>query len=242
MSKIMRMALIGLVGATLILDAQPLFADGCPSTVNDSVRVRPLEQAKPVTLDYQLGAFAVLSGVETLPSIDMTPLLAVGTNTVSLTAIDAQNTAWVRSNLPCASSLRLVMIVEGHGGELQTVVTPMPIPTYGPIPTRTRAATTMDAIIAPTPTTLHTDKIVNTGEDVPLVTEDATSKPWMSLLRRTLISLVLLAFIWALILGDVRGWWQGLRRLAQRVDIGAPLHRTQIWWRWLLQKKREWLG
>ncbi len=241
MVNLRQLTLIGLLSAALVLDAPPLFADSCPSTVNDSVRVRPLEQAKLVTLDYQPGQSAVPSGVETLPSIDMTPLLAVGANTVNLTAVDGQDTAWVQSNLPCASSPRLVMIVKGHGSGLQTVVTPMPIPTYGPIPTLTPTATTMDAIIAPTPAAMHTDKIINT-EDMPLVTEDATSKPWMSLLRRTLISLALLAVIWTLILGDVRSWWQGLRRLAQRVDIGARLQRMHVWWQCLLQKKREWLG
>lgn len=255
MANVKQLALIGLLSTALLLDPQPVFAGGCTHSVNDGAQLHRLEHAKPVTLDYQAGQSALLSGnedgsadlaghsvvgiefapsgqmigygVETLPPIDVTPLLALGTNTVSLTAVDPQDTAWLRIIPPCSASPQPdATAAAGHETELQPVPSPVPVPTATRvlIPTPTPAPTAEDAIVAQVPPLTHTDEIAD-ASNRPATAGEAL----MRRLGRILLAMTLLALILLFAMSDPAYLRDGLMRLVgwcKRQEWGAVLKRV----------------
>lgn len=261
MKCVMLTALIGLLSTALLLDPQPVFADGCPNPVNDSVLHR-LEHAKPVTLDYQTGQSVLLSGnedgsadlaghsvvgiefepsgqmigygVETLPPVDITPLLALGTNTVSLTAVDPQDTAWLRVIPPCSAAPQPVPTAAGHEAKLQPMPSPVPVPTATRvlIPTPTPAPTPEDAIVTQVPPHTHTDGIVDAKNEKAPVAGSHPATGGEALLRRLgriLLAMTLLALILLFAMSDPGYLRDGLVLLVdwcKRQEWGAALKRV----------------
>lgn len=270
------MALSGLLSMVMLfVDVQPLVASDCPNNANgDAVQIHRLEHATPVTLDYQPGQSAMLSGneagnaklagrsvvgvefapsgqmigygVETLPPIDVTPLLALGTNTVSLTAVDPQDRAWLRITSPCPVSP--TSTAESPDSRVQPSLTPTSAPTATRvlIPTATPTDAEISAIITPTLAVRHSsDRPDSTNSRSPAAVETPVVTPvsMQGVLLRLLVGLLLvMGVLLALMQGDVRRLWQALRQRVQTVDAALLLRRLRAGWQWLLRMKREWLG
>lgn len=220
----------------LFVNVQPLVSGDCSDGVmQDNVQVLRLEHAQPVTLAYQPGQRVTLAGndtgtadlagrsvvgiqfepsgqmvgygVETLPPVDITPLLYAGSNTVSLTAVDPLDMAWIRVTPPCPATQ-------------QTAIAPAAAPTATRvlIPTPTPVSVSEDAIIPPTPAVMHTAEAVNTGKtSVPVADadEDTPHPSFMPVLGRILFGLALLGLMLVFTMSDLYRLRDELLRLVE---------------------------
>ena len=178
-----------------------------------------LEHAKPVTVDYQPGQTVTLAGdaegqtklvgrsvvavnfapsghglgygveSESLPPQDVTSLMITGPNTVSLTAVDARDCAWLIITGQCAGA-----------DKPDAIANAVATPTRVLIPTPTPAAITEVAIISHTVTVSHTDAMTDGGHEG---SEATVREALMQRLGRILLAAALLGLIVLFTMSDL---------------------------------------
>lgn len=184
-----------------------------------------LEHAKPVTVDYEPGQTVTLTGdaegqaklvgrsvvavnfepsghgigygveSESLPPQDVTSLMIIGPNTVSLTAVDTRDCAWLIITGQCAGA-----------NNPDAIANAVATPTRVLIPTPTPAAITEVSIISHSVTVSHTDAMTDTGNtDVALVegNEATVREALMQRLGRILLAAALLGLIVLFTMSDL---------------------------------------
>jgi len=184
-----------------------------------------LEHAKPVTVDYETGQTVTLAGdaegtgklvgrsvvaiefepsgkgigygveQDSLPVQDVTPLMITGQNTVSLTAVDVRDCAWLIITGQCAGA-----------NAQDAVVNEVATPTRVLIPTPTPAAVAESAIVSHSVNISHADAIVNSGKTPASVVDsgkEAAVKALMQRMARVLLAMAMLGLILLFTMSDL---------------------------------------
>jgi hypothetical protein len=176
-----------------------------------------------VAVNFEPSGHGIGYGVESesLPAQDVTPLMSTGPNTVRLTAVNAQDCAWLIITGQCAGA-------KDQGAVANAVATP----TRVLIPTPTPVATAEDAIVAQVPTVTHTDEMVNAGHADDSVGDSATASAGEALMQRVgriLLAMALLGLILLFTVSDLYRLRHELLRLVEwckRQEWSAMLNRV----------------
>jgi len=252
MSKLLRMAFIGLLSNILLLfvNVQPLVSGDCSDGFyRETVQLYRLAHGQPVTVAYEPGQSATLAGDaggsakligHSVVGVRFEPTgkgLGYGTEPQSLAAQPVESLLAPGHNI-----VKLVAVNPADQAWLtvKTPCPPAPLATRVLIPTPTPAAIAEDAILSHSVTISHTDETVSSDHaDTAGTGAKLASDTLAERMGRILIAAAFLGLLLAFTLGNPRRWAWWVKEHVEQFDAEAAKRSLRERWEGLRRRVQD---